>query len=98
MAVQLKPFDAAKYLATDEDHADLLADAFASGDQTYIANALGVVAKAKGMSEVARQAGVTREALYKALSPKGDPRLSTLIGVMKALGVSLSATPVHPAE
>lgn len=98
MAVQLKPFDAAKYLTTEEDHADLLADAFATGDQTYIANALGVVARAKGMSQVAREAGVTREALYKALSPSGDPKLSTLLGVMKALGVSLSAAPAHPAE
>lgn len=98
MAVQLKPFDAAKYLTTDEDHADFLADAFATGDQTYIANALGVVARAKGMSQVAREAGVTREALYKALSPSGDPKLSTLLGVMQALGVSLSAAPVHRIE
>ncbi|WP_423210544.1 addiction module antidote protein [Paracoccus yeei] len=98
MALQLKPFDAARYLSTEEDHADLLADAFATGDQTYIANALGVVARATGMSQVARDAGVTREALYKALSPTGDPKLSTLLGVMKALGVSLTATPSHPAE
>lgn len=98
MALHIKPFDAAKYLSTDEDQAELLADAFATGDQTYIANALGVVARAKGMSQVAREAGVTREALYKALSPTGDPKLSTLLGVMKALGVSLSATPAHPAE
>lgn len=98
MAVTLKPFDAAKYLSADEDHADLLADAFATGDQTYIANALGVVARAKGMSQVARDAGVTREALYKALSPTGDPKLSTLLGVMKALGVSLTATPSHSAK
>ncbi|RWR30432.1 putative addiction module antidote protein [Sinirhodobacter populi] len=98
MAMQLKPFDAAKYLSTEEDHADLLADAFASGDAAYIANALGVVARSKGMTQVAREAGVTREALYKALSPSGDPRLSTLLGVMKALGVSLSAARLPPAE
>lgn len=98
MALQLTPFDAAKYLATDEDQADFLADAFATGDQTYIANALGVVARAKGMSQIAREAGVTREALYKALSPSGDPKLSTLLGVMKALGVNLSVTPAHPAD
>lgn len=97
MAVKLKPFDAAQYLVTEEDHADLLADAFASGEVTYIANALGVIARAKGMSQVAREAGVTREALYKALSPSGDPKLSTLLGVMKALGISLSAAPAHPA-
>ncbi len=100
MALQIKPFDAAKYLASDEDHADLLADAFATADPTYIANALGVVARARGMSHVAKEAGVTREALYKALSPKGDPKLSTVLGVMKALGVTMSAspTPTVPAE
>lgn len=98
MTLRLKPFDAAKYLGSDEDQADILSDAFATGDPTYIANALGVVARAKGMSQVARDAGVTREALYKALSPSGDPKLSTLLGVMKALGVSLNASPAHPAE
>lgn len=94
---KLKPFDAAHYITTDEDFADLLTDAFATGDVAYIANALGVVARAKGMTQIAREAGVTREALYKALSPAGDPKLSTLLGVMKALGVSLSASPTHPA-
>ena len=77
--------------------ADLLADAFDSGDATYIAHALGVIARARGMTTVARDAGVTREALYKALSEKGDPKLSTLLGVMKALGVQLTAKPVAPA-
>jgi probable addiction module antidote protein len=96
MAVKLKPFDAAKYIETEEDHAELLSDAFATGDVTYIANALGVIARAKGMSQVAREAGVTREALYKALSPAGDPKLSTLLGVMKALKVNLSAVPAIP--
>lgn len=94
----LKPFDAAQYLATDEDCADLLSDAFATGDVAYIANVLGVIARAKGMTQIAREAGVTREALYKALSPAGDPKLSTLLGVMKALGVNLSAAPAHPAD
>lgn len=98
MVLQLKPFDAAQYLSTEEDHANLLADAFASGDPAYIANALGVVTRAKGVTQVAREAGVTREALYKALSPSGDPKLSTLLGVMKALGVSLSAAPVPPPQ
>lgn len=95
---KLKPFDAAQYITTDEECADLLTDTFATGDVAYIANALGVIARAKGMTEIAREAGVTREALYKALSPAGDPKLSTLLGVMKALGVRLSASPAHPAE
>ncbi|MBN9568876.1 MAG: putative addiction module antidote protein [Alphaproteobacteria bacterium] len=91
MAIKTLPFDAAEYLDTAESQAELLADAFESGDANYITHALGVVARARGMSNVAKEAGVTREALYRALSEKGDPRLSTLIGVLKALGVQLSA-------
>ncbi|XKM42919.1 addiction module antidote protein [Rhizobium ruizarguesonis] len=73
-------------------------DAFESGDAGYIAHALGVVAKARGMSRVARDAGVTREALYKSLSEKGDPKLSTLIGVAAALGYKLTATRVDDSD
>jgi probable addiction module antidote protein len=92
-APNAKPFDEAKYLSTPEAQADLLADAFETGDTGYIANALGIVARARGMSQVAREAGVRREALYKALSPDGDPKLSTLLGVAKALGFRLNAVP-----
>ena len=93
MAITLKPFDAAKYIETEDDFAELLSEAMETGDPAYIANALGVVARARGMTGVAKEAGVTREALYKALSPTGDPKLSTLLGVMKALGVRLSVAP-----
>lgn len=93
MALKTKPFDEAKYLSTPEAQAELLADAFETGDTGYIANALGIVARARGMSQVAREAGVTREALYKALSPDGDPKLSTLLGVARALGFRLNAVP-----
>ena len=86
------PFDPADYLTTIESQAMLLEDAFASGDATYITNALGIVARARGMSQVARDAGVTREALYKALTATGDPKLSTLLGVAKALGFRLGLT------
>ena len=90
------PFDAAEYIDTPEAQAELLADAFETGDAAYIANALGVVARARGMTAIAKDAGVTREALYKALSERGDPRLSTLLGVAKALGVKLTvAAPAH---
>lgn len=97
MALTLKAFDAAKYLETEEDFAALLTDALETGDPAYIANALGVVARARGMTQVAKDAGVTREALYKALSPTGDPKLSTLLGVMKALGIKFVAAPVAVA-
>ncbi|HWA17911.1 MAG TPA: addiction module antidote protein [Devosia sp.] len=87
------PFDAAAVLDDPESQAELLADAFETGDAPYITSVLGIVARARGMSAVANEAGVTREALYKALSEKGDPRLSTLLGVVKALGLRLSAKP-----
>ena len=80
-----------EYLDDPESQAELLADAFETGDRVYIAHALGVVARARGMGSIAEEAGVTRAALYKALSEDGDPRLSTLLGVLKALGVQLSA-------
>lgn len=94
MAIETTPFDAAEFLGDADSQAELLADAFESGNATYIAQALGVVARARGMSEIAREAGVTREALYKALSDRGDPKLSTLLGVARALGVKLTATPL----
>jgi probable addiction module antidote protein len=98
MTLRTIPFDAAEYLDDAESQAELLADAFETGDATYIAHALGIVARARGMTSVAKDAGVTREALYKALSEKGDPRLSTLLGVTRALGLQLSAKPVNPVD
>jgi len=91
MALKTVPFDPAEHLDTPEAQAELLADAFATGNAGYIANALGIIARARGMSQVARDAGVTREALYKALTPDGDPKLSTLLGVARALGMQISA-------
>ena len=90
MAIKTEPFDAARYLTSAESQTDLIADALETGDVAYIATALGTIARARGMTKVAKEAGVTREALYKALAAGGDPRLSTLLGVMKALGVKLA--------
>lgn len=84
-------FDASEYLDDPESQAELLADAFETGNQTYIAHALGVVARARGMTSIAEETGLSRSALYKALSEEGDPRLSTVLGVMKAFGIQLSA-------
>jgi probable addiction module antidote protein len=95
--IKIEPFDAAEFLTTAESQMELLTEAFESGDATFIARALGVVAKVRGMTSIAKDAGVTREALYKALSEKGDPRLSTLLGVAKALGPKLKAVPVETA-
>ena len=82
-------WDAAEYLDSPKAVASYLEAAFEDGEPALIAAALGDVARAQGMTQLARQAGVTREALYKALSPSGDPRLSTLLGVMKALGLRI---------
>lgn len=90
MAIETIPFDAAEFLNTEEDQVQFLADAMEEGDPAYIAHAIGIVARARGMSKVAQDAGLSRESLYRALSQNGDPRLSTLIGVVKAMGMKLS--------
>ncbi len=84
-------FDPAEYLTSPEVQAELVAEAFESGDPKFIAHALGTVARARGMTEVSRESGVSREALYRALSEEGDPRLSTLTSVLSALGFGLEA-------
>lgn len=89
MALKTKKWDAAEYLDTPKSIVAYLEAAFEDGDPALVTAALGDVARAKGMSKLAKRAGVTREALYKALSPSGDPRLSTFLGVMKALGIKL---------
>jgi probable addiction module antidote protein len=97
MTTETLPFDAAQYLTSPKAQAELLVDAFDAGDAGYIAAALGTVARARGMTTIAERAGVTREALYKSLTPEGDPRLSTLLGVMKALGLKLEIRGENPA-
>jgi probable addiction module antidote protein len=95
--IETKPFDAAEFIDGPEAEAALLADAFESNDPAYIAHALGIIARARGMTQVARDAGMSRMALYKSLSPAGDPKLSTLLSVMSALGMRL-AVDVSPKE
>lgn len=89
---KITKFDGADYISTAEDVIANLEAAFEDGDPAVIQATLGDIARSKGMTAVAQKAGVTREALYKALSPKGDPRLSTLLGVMRALGLQLTVT------
>jgi probable addiction module antidote protein len=91
MPLETTKFDIQDFLKTPEDRAAYIEAALEDGDVSLITHALGDVARAVGMSDVAREAGITREGLYKALSDKGDPRLSTLLGVMRALGLQLSA-------
>ena len=91
MTLETTPWDSADYLDTPEAVAAYVEAAYEDGDPALITHVLGTVARAKGMSQLAREAGVTREALYKALTLDGDPKLSTFLGVMKALGLKLSA-------
>ena len=90
MALKTTPWDPSEYLDSPKSIAAYLEAAFDDGDPALIATALGDIARAIGMTQLASQTGVTREALYKALSPNGDPRLSTLLGVIKALGLKLT--------
>lgn len=92
MPLETVPFDTAKYLTDPQDQAELVAEAFATGDGEIIRKALNIVARARGMGRVAADAGVTREGAYKALAPDGDPKLSTVLSLLGALGVKLSAT------
>jgi len=83
------PWDSAKHLKTDEDIAHYLEAVFEDGDPALITHALGVIARAKGMSQIAQAAGLGRESLYKALSPDGNPEFATVLKVMRALGLKL---------
>ena len=86
-----KPWDPAEHLATEEDMAAYLEAALEQGDPALVAAALGDIARAKGMSQVARDAGLSRESLYRALSAEGNPSFATVLKVARALGVRLHA-------
>ena len=84
-----RQWDAADYLETEADRVAYLEAAFDEGDPRLIAAALGDIARAKGMTMVAADAGLGRESLYKALSPDGNPEFATVLKVMRALGLRL---------
>lgn len=84
-------FDPAEHLDTEEVQAELISEALETGDAKFIAHAIGTVARARGMTKLSKDSGVTRESLYRALSVEGDPRLSTLTSVLSALGIGLRA-------
>ena len=93
MTITTTPFDPADYLDSPEAMAAYLDGALADGDIAEIADALGVVARAKGMTDLARDTGLSRQALYKSLGEGGNPRLDSLLKVTKALGLRLSFQP-----
>ena len=90
------PWDPADHLKDEGDMVAYLEAALEEGDPTLVAAALGDIARAKGMSQVAREAGLGRESLYKALSPAGNPEFATILKVVAALGLQLHAAPASP--
>lgn len=91
----LPEFDATEYLNSEEDIAAYLTTVIEENDPALLAAALGDIARARGMSQVAKDAGIAREALYKALRPGSEPRFETISRVCAALGVRLVAQPMH---
>nr|VFJ45602.1 MAG: probable addiction module antidote protein [Candidatus Kentron sp. FW]VFJ61374.1 MAG: probable addiction module antidote protein [Candidatus Kentron sp. FW] len=91
----LPEFDMAQYLTSDADIVEYLSQVLEDGDPGELAAALGHIAKARGMTEIARASGIKREALYKALRPNTQPRLDTIQRVFRALGVKLTAVAAH---
>lgn len=96
-SIKLRKWDSAEYLKTDEDMADYLQACLdeAGADAAFIAKALGTIARAKGMTQLARETGLGRESLYKALSGEGNPSFATILKVMSALGIKLHAEIAH---
>ncbi|WP_325099218.1 addiction module antidote protein [Burkholderia contaminans] len=96
MGIKTTPFDAAEYLDTPEAQAEYLRISFETGDSADIQEAIGTVARARGMTQIARDAGVGRESPYKALDEHGNPEFATILRVVRALGLTLTVTtPVH---
>ncbi len=95
MTTKLHDYDVAKHLRTPEEMAAYLEAAIeeSDGDAAFVAMALGDIARAKGMTELSRETGLGRESLYKALSAEGNPQLSTVLKVAKALGLQLHVKP-----
>jgi probable addiction module antidote protein len=91
MAVRTKRFDPADYLTTDEALVEYINAALETGDPAFITDSLGIAGRAKGMAKVARQAGLGRESLYKALCAEGNLEFATMLKVVEALGLRLTA-------
>ena len=88
-------WDVAEHLETEEDMAAYLEAVLQEGDSALVAAALGDIARAKGITQIARETGLDRASLYKALSPEGNPELATVLKVVRALGLQLHAAPAH---
>ena len=92
--LQTQPWDAAEHLETKEDMAAYLEAALEDGEPTLVVTALGDIARSRGMTHIARETGLGRESLYKALSSEGNPEFATVLKVIHALGLRLRATTI----
>jgi probable addiction module antidote protein len=92
MKTSTRPFDPAAYLNDDEALAVYMSEALETGDPAFITDAIGVIARARGMTQVAKDAGLSRESLYRALSSDGNPEFATILKVVDALGLKLTAS------
>lgn len=92
MAVTTKKWDVAEHLNSEEDIVAYLDAVMEEGDLPFLCKALGDVARSRGMTEIAKKTGMSRESLYKALSESGNPSLSTIASVLDAMGLRLSVT------
>jgi probable addiction module antidote protein len=92
--IKLLPFDAARYLTDDAAVAEYITAVLEMDDPDLLLLALGDVARARGMAQIAKEAGLGRESLYKALAPGAKPRFDTILKVARALGVKLGAQPI----
>jgi probable addiction module antidote protein len=90
-------FDAADYLDTEARQVAYITSALETGDADSVRDALGIVARARGMGEIAKNAGLNRESLYKALGESGNPEFATVMRIVRALGLTLSARPAETA-
>jgi probable addiction module antidote protein len=93
--IKTLPYDSAEYLKDPETMQLYMDEAFATGDPAFITHALGVVARAKGMADIARKAGLSRESLYRALSADGHPELATIVKVLAALDLTLRTAQIR---
>lgn len=98
MPLETTKWDTAEFLDSPEMIASYIEAIMEEADPALITLALGNIARSKGMTEIAKKTGVTREGLYKALSADGDPKLTTFLGVIKSLGLRLSVKPVDEAD
>jgi probable addiction module antidote protein len=93
--LKIREFDPAAYIVTEEDVMLHLEAAFEAGHPSVISDVIGAVARSQGMASIAERTGLSRESLYRALSDKGNPKLSTLVEVLAALGMRLSVVPLR---